>query len=388
LARQPEQSASYNVPETTTFPQSSISLVKTSKKPIAMIISVIFGVVIIAGGVFGYFYYFQSPERIVQKMTEKMAEVKSLEYTGQITAEIETNNLFAISPLGNSNFQQPKEEPSPAEQKGKFSIDFSGASDQHDLNNPKLMFRFDINTDMLPQAFGFGLEVRIVDKIIYFKLSNVPDLGFFDLSFLKNQWIKIDPETIKKQFGLEELEEQTKQAQKEQELSPEQIEQIKEVATRTKVFKITEKMSSEKIDGINTHHYKFVIDKEGLIELFTEISKIMQNESLTEKELQELNGSLQAIEISEGEIWIGKKDLLLYKILLDLNIKETEKTKAEGKITMSIQFKHYNKSIWIDIPAPVKTLEEIMGGLFGGLFGGGLQNFGPSFQLPGQKLPE
>jgi len=131
-----------------------------------------------------------------------------------------------------------------------------------------------------------------------------------------------------------------------------------------------------------------VIDKEGLIELFTEISKIMQNESLTEKELQELNGSLQAIEISEGEIWIGKKDLLLYKILLDLNIKETEKTKAEGKITMSIQFKHYNKSIWIDIPAPVKTLEEIMGGLFGGLFGGGLQNFGPSFQLPGQKLPE
>ncbi|XOB46799.1 MAG: hypothetical protein ACKKMV_01310 [Candidatus Nealsonbacteria bacterium] len=363
-----EQPESYGAPGTT-FPQSDISSVKPQKKKLTLIISVILGVMIIGGGVFGYFYYFQSPERIVQKMTEKMTEIKSLEYTGQITVEIETSNLPALSPLGNGNLQQPKE-PSSLKQTGKFSIDFSGASDLHDLNNPKALFKFDINTDVLPQSFG--LEVRTIENITYLRLSNVPDLGFFDLSFLKNQWIKVDPEAIKKQFGLEKLDEQLKEVQKEQELSPEQIEQIREVVASIKIFEITEKLPSEKIDEANTHHYKFVIDKEGLIELFTEISKIIQNKSLTEKELQELNESLQAIERSEGEIWIGKKDLLLYKILLSLNIKETEKTKSEGKITMTVQFKNYNKAVQIDIPTSVKTLEEILGELFGGLFGDGL----------------
>jgi hypothetical protein len=378
LIAKSEQPVSYGMPETT-FSQPGSS-VKVSNKPAVLIISLILGAVIIGGAVFGYFYYFQSPERIVQKMTEKMVEVKSLEYTGQITAEIETSNLFAISPLGNGDLLQPQQ-PS-AKQTGKFSIDFSGASDLRDLNKPKAMFRFDINTDILSQVFG--IEARTVENIIYLKLSNVPDLGFFDLSFLKNQWIKIDPESIKKQFGLEKLEEQLKEARKEQELSPEQMEQIKEIAARAKIFKITEKLASEKIDGINTHHYKFMIDKEGLIQLFTEINKTMQEESLTEKELQELNESLQAVETPEGEIWIGKKDLLLYKILLELDIKETEKTKSEGKITILVQFKNYGKAVQIDIPTPVKTMEEIMVELFGELFGGGLQNLEPNFQLPGQ----
>lgn len=380
LSGQPEQSASYNMPETT-FPKSDISPAKVSKKPIALIISIILGVAIIGGGVFGYFYYFQSPERIIQKMVGKMVEVKSLEYTGQIVIEIDTSDLSTFSLLGNDNLLQPKK-PSQPKQTDKFSINFSGASDWHDLNNLKAMFKFDINTDILSQ--GFGLEIRTIENITYLILSDVPDLGFFDLSFLENQWVKVDPEAIKKQFGLEKLEEQLREVQKEQKLSPEQIEQIKEAVARAKIFKIIEKLPSEKINGINTHHYKFTIDKNGLIELFTEINKIIQNKSLTEKELQELNKSLEAIEMPAGEIWIGKKDLLLYKIFLNLNIKETEETKSDGRITASVQFKNYNKAVQIDIPAPVKALEEIIGELFGGLFGEWVQSFEPSFQSPGE----
>jgi len=370
LAKQPEQLA-VEVPST-----------KTSKKPMAVIIAVVLGVLILGGGsVFGYYEYF-SPERIIQKMTKRMVEVKSLEYSGQITAGIETDNFAAISSLENSGLLEQPEQPAPTKQQsGNFSIDFSGASDLIDLNEPKAMFEFDINTDMLPQSFR--LEARAVGDVVYFKINNVPDLGIFHLSFLENQWVKIDPEAIKEQFGL--TEQQIEEAQKEQELSPEQIEQIKDIATSTKILKISEKLASEKINGVNTHHYKFVIDKEGLVQLITEISEVIENKTLTEEELQELEEPLQATEMPGGEIWIGKKDLLLYKISMDLNIKETEKAKSEGQVTFSAQFKNYNKPVQVVIPEPVKTLEEIMGELMGGTL---LQGFEQNIQMPSQQWPD
>jgi len=377
--QQPEQRSSYSVPGGN-FSQPGVSPVKNSKKTIVTIVSIILGLAIIGGGVFGYFYYFQyyfqSPEKIVQKMVGKMAQVKSLEYTGQITAEMK--RLLIIPP--SLDFQNSKEEATSTEQKTKLSIGFSGASDLHDLNNPKAMFRVDVSTDMSPEPLG--LEIRVIDKVNYLKLSNIPNLGFFSLplSFLENKWIKVDSKIMK--YVLKGLEEQSEEEQKEQELTPEEIEQIKEIVARKKIFRITEKLASEKIDGKKTYHYRFIIDKEELGQLFTEIGKVAKNKILTETELQEIQDLLQAIRMPEGEIWIGKKDLLLYKILLNLDIKETEKTKVEGNVNTSIQFKNYNKPVQIEVPASAKTIEEIIAELFGGFFGGGLQNLGPGLNLP------
>ena len=369
MVEQSAQSNSKNMTETT-FSQNSSLSVKTSKKLIALIISAIVGVVI-GGSVFGYFYYFQSPERIVQKMSEKMLEIKSLEYVGQVMAKIKTNDVSAFK------------------QSGKFSIDFSGKLDSHNLNNPKGMFKFDINTDILPQSFGF--EARTIKNIIYFRLTNAPNLGFFDLSFLRNQWIKIDPEAIKENFKLKEFEEQLEEIQKEQELSLKQIEKIKRVVSHVEIFKVIKKLPKEKIDGIDTYHYEFILDKEKTMQLFMEINKIIRDKSSVEKEFQqEINEASKEIKALTGEVWIGKKDLLLHKILLKIsfgkNIEEAERVES-GNVIIITQFKNYNKPMQIDIPASAKPIEEILGKLFKGLFGGGMMNFkGLIPQMPGQQL--
>ncbi len=369
MVEQSEQSNSKNMTETT-FSQNSSSPVKTSKKLIALIISAIVGVVI-GGSVFGYFYYFQSPERIVQKMSEKMLEVKSLEYVGQVMAKIKTNDVSVFK------------------QSGKFLIDFSGKLDSRNLNNPKGMFKFDINTDILPQGFGF--EARTIKNVIYFRLTNAPNLGFFDLSFLRNQWIKIDPEAIKENFKLKELEEQLGKIQKEQELSLKQIEKIKRVVSHAEIFKVIKKLPKEKIDGIDTYHYEFILDKEKIMQLFMEINKIIRNKSSVEKEFQqEINEASKEIKALTGEVWIGKKDLLLHKILLKIsfgkNVEEAEGVES-GNVIIITQFKNYNKPMQIDIPASAKPIEEILGKLFKGLFGGGMMNFkGLIPQMPGQQL--
>jgi hypothetical protein len=319
---------------------------------------------VIGGGTFAYFNYFQSPEKIIQKMTIKLTEIKSLENSGEIKIiEVNAGNLLG----GGSNFSQPTQ---PSYKKASnFSINFNSVSDIHDLNNPKGSFSFNINTDALGALgqgnFAFGLEIRTIDKIVYVKLSNVPNLGFFDLSAVANQWIKIDTEALKKQFGLEKLEAQVKEAQKKQELSPEQM-KLKIAVQLAKIFKITEKLPSEKIEGVNTYHYKFIIDKEGIKNLFIEISKIVQDKTLTEEELADFDKSLELIELPEGEIWIGKNDLLPYKISLSSIIKETDKSKISGKVSFTQLFKNFNKPVQIEIPTPAKTLEEVLGGLFGG----------------------
>jgi hypothetical protein len=354
---------------------------RKASKTLLAIISII-GVLIIGGGAFGYFYYFQeTPEKVIEKMRTRLTEVKTLEYQGDIKAEITTPDL-----LGGGSFMQPTQQ-APSKKASDFSINFNGKSDVNDLNNPKGSFAFNIKTDALKELTQgestFGLEVRTINKVVYVKLNNLPNLGFFDLSFLSNQWIKIDTEVIKKQFGLEKFEEQIKEAQGQQELNPEQTEKLKQVVAQTKVFKITEKLASEEIEGVNTHHYKFLIDKNELKKLITDISVIVENKTLTDKELAEFDKGLEAVESIGGEIWIGKKDYLPYKIIFTVGIKETAESKTAGQLTATLLFKNYNKPVQIDIPSPVKGIEEILGQLFGGFLGGmQLPNSQPNLQLP------
>lgn len=318
-------------PLTSSAPQSFSTLSPQPQNGMSKILLatiLIVGVFVFGGGAFTYFNYFQSPDKIVQKMIAKLTEIKSLEYSGEIKTEVNAGDL-----LGGGNLLQPAQ-PVLNNKTSNFSINFSGVSDTNDLNNPKGSFSFNINTDALGQEnFTLGLEIRTIDKIVYAKLSNLPNLGFFDLTAVSNQWIKIDTEALKKQFGLEKIEEQLEELQKKQELSPEQIEKLKTAVQQHKVFRITENFASEKIEGVYTYHYKFTIDKEE----------------------------------------IGKKDFLPYKISLSSVIKETEKSKTSGKVSFALLFKNFNKPVQIEIPTPVKTLEEILGGLFGGMSGGELQ---------------
>ena len=66
------------LPTTAVLSISPITGRRLSKK--MLIITVVVSVFVLAGGVFGYFYYFNSsPELVLANMFSKLAEVKSLE---------------------------------------------------------------------------------------------------------------------------------------------------------------------------------------------------------------------------------------------------------------------------------------------------------------------
>jgi len=360
------------------FPTSFQKPVRKINKTLLAVISIV-GILVVAGGIFGYFYYFrETPEKVIEKMWARLAEVKTVEFQGKIKAQ----GVNVPDLLGEDSFMEPNQQ-EPSKQTANLSFNFNGKTDINDVNNPKASFVLDIKTDALKKSKQeesiLGLEVRLIDKVYYIKLNNI---GLIDLSFLLNQWIKIDPEAIVNKFAPEEFKKQIEEVQKQQELTSEQEEKLRQIFAQSKVIKVTEELASEEIEGVNTHHYKFSIDKNELKKLILDINDtVVKGRTLTDKEIAEIDRDLEVIEsLGSGEIWVGKKDYLPYKISWE--IKEMKESEVGGEqLTATLLFRNYNKPVQIDVPSPVKNFEEIFTQLFG-LFLGGMQLPSGGTQLP------
>lgn len=340
---------------------SSIALPKRiNKKILIIIIAVILGLALIGGGVFAYFAYFQSPEKIVQKMVLKLADVKSLEYSGNLNVEVTANPAGLMgSPAGltgtNTDSLVGTTSPLSAKKTGKFTLDFNGSSDWHSVDNFLGLLAMNMNAE-IPQVgdFSLGTEMRSINKDFYAKLSKAPNLMIFDLSAFENQWIKIDGKDITAQ-------------QEKNKLTSAQIDQLKKTFVQDKVISIVANLPAEKIDGVNTYHYKYAVNKEGLRKYIIDVDKIVSTSTmLTGQKLADFNKEMDNLVAPEGEIWIGKSDYLPYKISSNIVINETETSKVSGKVGIVLSAKNFNKPVQVDVPSPVKTTEEIMAGFMGG----------------------
>lgn len=84
-----------------------------------------------------------------------------------------------------------------------------------------------------------------------------------------------------------------------------------------------------------------------------------------EEFLKEMDEFFEKIGETEAELWIGKKDNLLYKTKGEKEIAASQfEEGAEGKaiIKFDLEFSKFNEPIKIEAPGKYKSLEEILGG--------------------------
>ena len=310
-----------------------------SNKGVKVIIFIVIALTLIVTSVFGYFYYFKSPQKIIEGMLKNMMEVKSLNYVGQISSQVET--------VEQNNEAREKQE-------GDFSLSINGAFDVNDFNNLKLLSIISVSSSFFEGKAG--LETRAVDNMYYFKVNSIPELPIaIDLSFLENQWTKFDLNEIKNYARESGLDKEVAEFEKQQVISNEKMEQVKDAIKKANIYIVVETSNSE-INGKPAYRYKFTLSKENLINLFLEINRIMESPSFTD---EEINSALKEIEMPIGEIWIGKEDLLLYRIIANLNFSDPKlgiKTKTE----IVFDFNNHNKEVKVDIPSSTKTFEEVV----------------------------
>jgi len=263
-----------------------------------------------------------------------LAEVKSMEYNGE--------------------FKMTNEEP-----EINLDINFKGGTDENTIDNPLGYFwlGFDLLNAEEDLNYQGDLEWRMIDKANYWKLNYENEVEDSDLSkyleVINNQWIKIDEASAKEtleQINLGLVDEDLLDWQEA--LTGEQNEQIEELNKKYQIIKATKILADEQIGTVSTYHYQYMIDIEEINQLMEEMNQILSPEMNPYRSM-----NMDDMENITGEIWVGKNDLLPYKMTVEMN--QAAEMEIDN-LDFVLYFENFNKSLTVETPSSVKTWEEIL----------------------------
>ena len=298
-------------------------------------------------GTFSYFQgwlpFFASDEDVLSTMFENMSENKTWHSETNITigSEVEGQRLDVL-----------------------FNIEED--TDRTDPKNSKSDIKLNGELGMEGMSFSFGMEIKVLgQKDIYLKVTTIPAipvLGMLGINLdeLKDQWIKIDTEY------LESVPDENE----------EMVKQLTELFVGKKILIVQEKFADEKINNINCYHYSVLLDKNELANIMPEMFSIIMQDNLSLEQLSEVekeemlnemitnfDGFMNGIGDINFEVWIGKKDKLLYQLNLEkeINTNELYGVDAYGNIDIGFKmnFSEFNQEISISAPEEFKSLDEV-----------------------------
>lgn len=341
-------------------PTSSFVSATPSKGPLRLIIKIVVGVVVILmvgiGVALGtriwdplWNPFRPEPEEVMEKMATKMKELKTIHSEVKIEFKMIDEKL---------------------KQGMQISVSLNSDSDVTDPKNSKEAVNFSFEmTNLKAENLLLGGENRITGDTSYLKLDTieissefVPLLMMFgiDLSKIQGQWIKLDKEVLESLTG----------RASGPEVSEEEQEKLREKLLRLfkekKVYYVKEELPDQKIEGKKAYHYVLALDREKIKEVIPELFKITTESSKEEIPVGEFGTAFMAGGIAESidrflekiggidiEVWIGKKDGLLYKAKLEKEIDASKIEKgAKGKmiIKVNVEFSNFNEPTTIEAP--------------------------------------
>jgi len=341
-----------------------------SKKSSAVVIKIIAGVVIL--GVVGtgiclgtrvwdpFWNPFRpSPEKVIEEMSANMKEVKILHSKVRITIETK-------------------------DEEGRETAIFlltSNDSDATDPKNLKISTDFDatITALELKEKFSLAGKSRGLGETSYFKMTKIDIPSDFqpllmilgiNLDEIIGQWIKIDKEALENLTGQTSVPQEISEEEQER-----MIKKLLELFEERKVYYVKEEMPDEEINGKKAYHYLLALDKEEIKKVIPEMFRIIIESSGQSLGTDEFTAAFIIESLTRGinkffekagditaEIWIGKKDKLLYKIEGEKEIDLSKFDKqAKGTIDVKIgfDFSNFNQPVEIKPPETFKSLEEI-----------------------------
>lgn len=335
-----------------------------SKKIILLALSIFIFLCLIGGGVYAYYSgLFLSLPALTSKAIYNIKNINSTTYDTTIKVD-----FSEIKDMTNSASQLLPGDVIPTE----FSLTTKGSYDFSDENNRKISSLFSIDSGL----FSGGIELRMIKDTIYGKLVKAPVISIFSMiTKYENKWFSfplksensenlnttfnpiiemagIDPEIINK-------------------ITPDQKEQLYKITRDSHLVKIVEKLSPESINGKLSYHFTFDLDRQGIIDYLGSIKEyvnsIGKNDSaLSSFDPTSFSKSLDNLENFKGEIWIGRKDTLPYKIIISFTVKPDKDKDEKIKINIVNIFKDWNKPVSIIVPEESSSFEELISGIMGG----------------------
>jgi len=241
------------------------------------------------------------------------------------------------------------------------------------------------------EDYSLAVEIKTIGEDVYFKidapaLSSLLSMFGVSPADFDNQWIKISKEAI------EGITNQNQENLKTQEKLTKIIEQI---ISENKVYYIKKELEDEEVNGEKAYHYLLALDNKAVVKIISGIfESALEEQSKSNEPIQgfsslgvdlsptfligAMEGVLNKFFENVGEftvdLWIGKKDNLLYKASLvkTIDIAKLAKSmslgeddignEAKGAILIKgdIGFSNLNEPVQIEAPNESKNFEEIV----------------------------
>lgn len=306
-------------------------------------------VLLLSGGVAaGYFFVLESPENIMDQMVKRMGNMTSAAYS--MNMEIQSKYVSPSYGSGTAGM------PAPSTETMRFTIKAKGVTDTTQTLKPKSLMTLDFSTIYSGQRLSIGVETRTIGTDLYVQATELPDLGFMNVKSLENQWIHINADELNKKYGTSSLS-----TQKTTQLTQEQKSKIERLYKKHKIIKDIKRLPGEKINGVDTHHFTFSLDKKELVTFLSESLQIIDPGSSESKEITNVYAEeLNKISIENTEVWIGKRDKLLYKFASQVNAKSESTYGADTKIMLNAIFSDHNKPVRVEIPEKSSSFEDVL----------------------------
>jgi hypothetical protein len=346
---------------------------KSTNKIIKLLAVILIPVILISGLAIAYgFGYFTNFSNLFSNISDLSENNKSFSYELNLNLDAskikltEENNNFDLEKFKNFNFIV------------KGVSDFSD-KENHKLDNSLLFTAGDIEA---------GFDLRMINKSIYFSLTKAPDLGFFSLKPFENKWVVFpmndDSEVLKNNplssfFPIN--------SDLVSDLTDEQKKQISDLMKNTKFIKITKKHFPVMIDGVLSYHFNFDLNKEEIISFLKNTTEYMKNLDKYNSELlnieeSDYNKVFHYIKTFHGEAWIGIFDKLPRKILINMDLFDSENIdNGIAKLILSVVYRDWNEPVKVEIPSSAVTVEELMSGVMVDMLGSDIKTDGDKSEI-------
>lgn len=335
---------------------ATFSQKESSRRKIFIIgVSVVLCLALIGGGAYAYFGIWRSPERIIGKMLSRMSQAKVYTYAAELKiafdAGIDLETIFGgEEKVGENELQQVKD--------SAFVV--NGFVNKQDESNPQGQFAMTVQSDVFESQELPALEVRAFGTAIYAKLIN----GSFVTSLLSlvlggdidGKWVLIDPQDIAQRLGLEKVISSVQVIENESS-SDDQLKKAKKILAESRFISTVETLASDNIDSVSTHHYKISVDVEAGKKMVDELVASLGEGAFTEKQVTRYKKAFDNFEDTTIEVWIGKKDYLLRRVVLHSSIDATDG--INGLIT-TIDFSQYDNPRYVEVPAGALSIVELV----------------------------
>ncbi len=301
-----------------------------------------------------YFLFFRlGPEALLIKSFGRAYAAKTMEYSLSLEGEI------VGSATGDAAQALPFFAQATPDKPIKSLLRIDGVLDHTDAAHPKDGMTMTLaSTAALGGAPLVGIEERGLNRTVYVRLTHAPTDFPIDLTPIVGQWAKIDGEALAERFGVATS---TTDAVKPS-LDAAQKAKTAAAFLELKPLRVIEVLKEQQIDGVTAHHFRISADKEAIKAFVLRLRDIRDDKASLayEKFNDDLERAWPGIRIETFEAWVGKRDGLPKRLLLQAKTAESKEMPIAGATTIEMDFTRFDAPVKIDAPSDAKPLEEIM----------------------------